>query len=397
MTTRPEILVLCDYYLPGFKAGGPIRSIFALVNALKDEFAFHIVTRDRDYNDGTPYKGVPVGRWIDDNGVQVMYLEEAKFSFWGLLKLVKSKRWKGIYVNSFFSPRTSLTILLLRYLSFIRTTPILIAPRGELGRGALKIKSYKKMPFRIISKVGRFHRGVSWHASTDHEASDIRAEFGETNHTVASNIFVASDIATTTNPVAEAARFRKRAGEVNLVFLSRICEMKNLEGALSILSDCRSQVHLHVYGPIEDQGYWMRCVGRIEAMPKNVSVAYQGIVPPDQVVQILSKYHALFLPSLGENFGHVILEAFSAGLPVILSDRTPWRELAEKGVGWDLSLADNDAFVAAIEFLASMSAREHQEMKEKVAQYFESVLTGNALAREQNRHMFRKLVQAVAS
>jgi len=33
-----KILVLQDWYYPGFKAGGPIKSIRNIVNNLKDEF-----------------------------------------------------------------------------------------------------------------------------------------------------------------------------------------------------------------------------------------------------------------------------------------------------------------------------------------------------------------------
>lgn len=42
-----------------------------------------------------------------------------------------------------------------------------------------------------------------------------------------------------------------------------------------------------------------------------------------------------FLPTLCESYGHVIPEALSVGLPVVMSDRKPWRGLAEKGVGYD--------------------------------------------------------------
>ncbi len=63
-----------------------------------------------------------------------------------------------------------------------------------------------------------------------------------------------------------------------------------------------------------------------------------GPLPPDRVAEALRANHLLFLPTRSENFGHVILEALAAGCPVLLSDRTPWRNLARAGVGWDLPL-----------------------------------------------------------
>ena len=52
----------------------------------------------------------------------------------------------------------------------------------------------------------------------------------------------------------------------------------------------------------------------------------------------MKNYHCLFLPSTGENYGHAIVEAFSAGLPVIISTLTPWKNLESQKVGWDIPL-----------------------------------------------------------
>ena len=50
--------MLADYCLPGFKAGGPVRSLSSLVEALGDEILFHIVTRDSDLSDNEPFSGI---------------------------------------------------------------------------------------------------------------------------------------------------------------------------------------------------------------------------------------------------------------------------------------------------------------------------------------------------
>ena len=63
-----------------------------------------------------------------------------------------------------------------------------------------------------------------------------------------------------------------------------------------------------------------------------------------------------FLPSFSENFGHAINEALSVGVPVLISDKTPWRNLQEKGMGWDLSLDNRRAFIEVIEAMASAKA-----------------------------------------
>lgn len=51
---KPTILIFIDWYKPGYKAGGPIRSVSNMVDALKDDFQFYIITRNTDYLETTP-------------------------------------------------------------------------------------------------------------------------------------------------------------------------------------------------------------------------------------------------------------------------------------------------------------------------------------------------------
>jgi glycosyltransferase involved in cell wall biosynthesis len=60
------------------------------------------------------------------------------------------------------------------------------------------------------------------------------------------------------------------------------------------------------------------------------------------------------MPSAGENFGHTMLEALSAGLPLVISDRTPWKGLAADQAGWDLPLDDPEGFTAVLQQLVDM-------------------------------------------
>ena len=65
-----------------------------------------------------------------------------------------------------------------------------------------------------------------------------------------------------------------------------------------------------------------------------------GEVKHEKLHALLHEYDVMLLPTLGENFGHAIIEALDAGLPVVISDRTPWRNLEQAGVGADLPLED---------------------------------------------------------
>jgi glycosyltransferase involved in cell wall biosynthesis len=53
------------------------------------------------------------------------------------------------------------------------------------------------------------------------------------------------------------------------------------------------------------------------------------------------------LPSHSENFGLVVAEALTAGVPVLTTDTTPWRALAQQNAGWCVPWTDYPAALAA--------------------------------------------------
>ena len=72
---------------------------------------------------------------------------------------------------------------------------------------------------------------------------------------------------------------------------------------------------------------------------------------------------------MGENYGHVIQEALSAGCPCILSDQTPWQDLEEKGVGFVYPLRDLSEFSKKVEQYARMNEQEWKNMIDNTQRY----------------------------
>ena len=63
-----------DHFLPGFKVGGPARSVKNIAFALAGDFDFLILTRDRDLGERSPFQGIHRGRWVQMARVYVEYL-----------------------------------------------------------------------------------------------------------------------------------------------------------------------------------------------------------------------------------------------------------------------------------------------------------------------------------
>ena len=106
-----------------------------------------------------------------------------------------------------------------------------------------------------------------------------------------------------------------------------------------MITGLRGRITFNIFGPLEDMAYWEKCRRIIEKLPANIQGHYQGILDHDEVIRVMAMHDLFFLPTHGENFGHVIVEALAAGCPILISDQTPWRDLEKEGVGWDLPLS----------------------------------------------------------
>jgi len=359
----PTILLFVSYYLPGFKAGGPMQSIANLVDYLGSEFAFRIVTSDRDMGDTKPYSGIRPGAWHPVGNAEVCYLPPKLQRLRSIARLLRDTPHDVLYLNSFFDPRFTTLPLLARRLGLAPRRPTILAPRGEFSAGAIALKAGKKRAFMVLSRTIGLHSGLTWQASTEHEAADIRRTMGS----VARDIREAKNLPRRVPPTAERA-LRNPGEPLRVAFLSRISPMKNLLFALEVLSQVRVPVTFSIYGPKEDADYWHRCEEAIKILPPNVRAEYCGPVDPEQVIPTLREHDLFFLPTLGENYGHVIAEALQAGLPVLLSDQTPWRDLEEAGVGRDLPLGQVEPFARYIEEVAKQSPEQSETMKQRIVE-----------------------------
>jgi glycosyltransferase involved in cell wall biosynthesis len=184
---------------------------------------------------------------------------------------------------------------------------------------------------------------------------------------------------------------QKSQGKLQVVFLSRISPKKNLAGALRILQTIDVPVDFHIFGPAEDQDYWQLCQDLIQKLPPHVTATYQGPIPHGEVGHVLQRYDLFFLPSLGENFGHVIVEALGAGCPVLISDTTAFRRLESQRAGWDLPLEDEGAFRQILRRCTAMSPEEWLAWSEG-ARNLALRTVNNAVLLNRYRAMFGEVV-----
>ena len=358
---RPRVLVELDCGLPVEHSGGPWVAIEGLVRSLASRFDFVFADRNRVAAADMTMGGAWSAPVSEDRG-----RESRADRGWLIDRVGADVEPDVIYLNSLFSSFTAARML-GRGHSAGTEVPLVVAPRGQLDPGALRFKRVKKQAFLRMAAATRWWKGVRWHATSALEAEHIAAWAGPDAEIV---------IAPNLNSVASAARPRLSAGggPLRMVFLARISPKKNLAYALEVLGAVGEEVAFDVIGPVPDRRYWQACRAQARELPDNVDVRFLGTVPHAEVVDVLARYDMHFQPTMGENWGHAIVEGLAGGTPALISDRTPWSDLEPRQAGWALPLEHADSFRAIIERHARRSPDERDDWRRGAASYAASVL-----------------------
>ena len=375
---RPlRILAVVEWYPPAYKAGGPIRSVHNLMQLLRAQTNHHleVVCGDRDLGSDSPLEGIQPDTPLQQDGVVVTYRSSTSRKWW-LDKLRGTEGPPGpdvVYLNSLFSVPFALHPLMAARALGI---PVVLAPRGMLGAGALAIKPFKKRVFLRVARALGWFRKVRWHASTEVERGEILTHFPSARVHTALNV-----------PLVQANALALNSdGPMTWIMLGRVQQKKNLHFALEALQNVDlkgRRLRVDLVGPAEGEAYLQKLLGMSKS---GLEVRHVGAVPPHELGLLWERSHALLMPTTHENFGHAVVEAWAHGRPVLLSDQTPWRGLSDAGLGWDLPL-DRAAWVRGMEEALDWQGETWQKMSEACQDKHRSLVEDPKLVAD-NRALF---------
>lgn len=376
---KKKMLILCDFFLPSVKAGGPLRSITSIIRCLKQDVDMIVATRNHELGEKEPFQNIVSDQLQKKEHYQVIYLSPNNIVS-GIRQLIQQYHFDVIYLNSFFSPKISVRTLFYLKRHAQRKIRVIISPRGELGEGALSIKKMRKKLFLFLFRYFFHFSAIEWHAASHREAEDI-------NNTtrLSHRITTLSNMVLYVTP--EKPINLKQKNHLNIVFLSRISQKKNLDFALQVLALVKGNVSFDIYGLVQEAEYWERCAKQIESLPRHIEVSYRGECHPEKVIQQLKNYDLFFLPTLNENYGYAIVEALASGCPVLLSNQTPWYDLTEKNAGWMFDLSQPTDFVDKIDQLVLMDSAQYHFYKQHALNYYLHHIANHSLE-EQYRLFF---------
>lgn len=382
--TKKNILIFLNTYVPGYKSGGPVQAIKNLVENLGESYNFYVVTRDRDFGETNAYPNIEYGVFQQVGKAKVMYLAPRERNFKNYLNIINQTDFNLFYLQSFWNFKFSLLPLMVLLKSAKRNLPVLIHPRGEFYPGALKQKAFKKKVILLLWKLFGFYKKVSFQVSNQSEKAAVLKQFPKLK-----KLFIALDLPSLN--FAQNIELPKNKDCLHLIYMSRVNKHKNLHLLIEYLSKSDIKVNFDIYGPVDDASYWDRCKKSIKRSSNNIKINYCGILPHNQIITTLPKYDLFCLLTKSENFGYTIHEALASALPVIISDKTIWHDLAKYNAGWEIPLSKPQEFIEKIKEYQAKTDEEKLAMRLGALNYAQA-MAKDAKILNDNKTMFDNLM-----
>ena len=218
---------------------------------------------------------------------------------------------------------------------------VIISPHGFLEPEKMLVSPFKKrLALRFFEKKN-ITNASGLMACSLKEARSLR-KYG-----------IAQPIAIVPNGVAPSFLRKKLASNINssfkkkyninekskvLLFLSRIHPFKGLDlfiNSITAVADgFRASQWVFVIAGIDELNHEAELKQKVLENGLGDIVRFIGPQYGDDKLEALDSADCFILPSKGENFGIVVIEALARGVPVIATQSTPWNELTSLGCGW---------------------------------------------------------------
>ncbi len=313
-----RILHIIPTYLPAMRYGGITRSVHSLCSSLvKRGHKVHVYTTNVD---GSKNSNVPLGKAVDLQGVTVHYFNCSLFrNFYHspsmkeeLLKTVRE--FDLLHIHSIYRWPTWAAARIAEHAKI----PYVLSPRGMLVKELVRRKSkWVKLIWLQFIEKRTIENAAGIHVTSELEAQEIgRFGFRLPKVSIVPNgceIEVQNSEPNGMQPEIEEVIKRKP----ELLFLGRINWKKGLDRLILSLTHVPN-VYLVIAGNDEDdyQPVLEKLAKRHGVLDR---IRFVGPVYGPAKIKLMESATLFVLPSYSENFGNAVLEAMSAGCPVVVT------------------------------------------------------------------------------
>lgn len=301
------------------QSGGPSRSVPLLVKGLAE--AGVDITLMTFFSDDMNTHS------LEGTSAKLIVLEP-KSSYKEIETFICNRKIDLIQLQSIWDPIYHQIAVLARK----HHIPYIITPRGMLEPWSLTQKSFKKRLALLLYQKRDLNKAACVYTTAKLEAINVKRLGINASCSIIPNGIDIDGYPCRT----DIGKVQKR-----ILFLSRIHKKKGIEVLLDAWENLHSDYsdwQVLIVGNGDDD-----YISELKIKIANAGLSNSiDIVPPVFGEDKISLYHSssLFvLPSYSENFGMVVAEALSCGVPVITSRNTPWEILEGMKCGWWIPLS----------------------------------------------------------
>jgi glycosyltransferase involved in cell wall biosynthesis len=328
-----RVLHVTPYFAPAFRYGGPPRSILGLCRALGDA-GVDVEVFTTTANGSDPLPQAPAG--TEYEGVRVRYFPLAwPKRYWRAsgLGAALGRALAGadlIHVHGLWNITGSTAVTHARGAG----RPYVVSPRGMLQPAAMMRHHAMKMLAYWAFEREHLHGAAFLHATSVVEEHQL-AGYGPPV------VSIANGVTPVVVPAGALDRLRERAkidaDDEVVMFLGRLHPIKRLDllaEAFTTVHRARPRARLVIAGP--DEGGYRRRVEPLFA-PVADATRWLGAIDAETTGALFAASRTLVQCSDSESFGMSVAEALTAGLPVVVTDRSPWSQVGTLGLGYSVA------------------------------------------------------------
>lgn len=239
-------------------------------------------------------------------------------------------------------------------ISIKKGIPYVISPRGSLYPWAINYKKYRKLFSWNVFQKKVLESAACIHATDISEVEAIRHLGIKNDIALIPNGIDINEFSSNKNKIECKQVVGLNPQRKYIIFMSRIHPKKGLHflaQSFAEISHKYKDVDLLIAGPIEDRAYFQKVTSIIDRFGLNKRFNFLGFLEGEKRIDYLNAADYFILPTHSENFGIAIAEALAAGLPVITTDGTPWKEIEGESAGYIIKLSTENLTKAIINIL----------------------------------------------
>ena len=141
-----------------------------------------------------------------------------------------------------------------------------------------------------------------------------------------------------------------------------------------------------------EREYEKKVKARVKELGLEGQFIFTGALDDEKKWKAYARADLFVLPTYSENFGIVVAEALWAGVPVITTKGTPWKELVERKCGWWIDTGV-ERLVKVLPEAIALSDVERREMGARGSKLVEEKYTWDAVVKVMVKG-YERLVQS---